>query len=199
MNQYANFAIIRGHPLTIFVAMNLLGGYATYTQIEYWCKLSRPTIRKAMFPLLQLGLIKPVTQSKFMVNDYSEQTKMFAEKFFHLSSSSLINIESIDILSIESTTTTSCKTFSALPEVVEYLKSKGVWAESIPEIAKMAENDLVYLKSQFEGVDAALAIYRIKNAIPSEDVQKAPQEDRDFRRFTKGKYAEYINRGEEDD
>lgn len=165
-DPYTNFTAIRDKPLTVFVAMNLLGGFADYTQLEHWCNYSRPTIRKAMHPLLQLFLIKPVTQSRFMITDHAKQLILFDEKFFQLSSSSVIKGESIDILSIESTTTTSCKSFSALPEVVEYLKSKDVWVKSIPEIAELADNNLEFLKAHFEGVDTALAIHRIKETKP---------------------------------
>ena len=52
--------------------------------------------------------------------------------------------------------------------MVEYLKSKDVWAKSIPEIAELANNDLIFLKAHFEGVDTALAIHRIKEDKPPE-------------------------------
>lgn len=191
-NTFQNFKAIKDKPLTVFIAMVLLGGHATYTQLEYWCEYSRPTLRKAMFPLFQLGLIKPVTQSKFVVSDNSEQLKLFAEKFFQADSSS-INTDSIDILKIESTTTTSCKSFSALPEIKEYLARKGVWEAEIGDIAEIAENDLTFLKAHFEGTDTALAVHRIRNQKPADNKQ-CPQCGllSCGCKYTHGEFSEYI-------
>ena len=190
-NPYTNFAAIRDKPLTVFVAMNLLGGFADYIELEHWCNYSRPTIRKAMRPLFQLSLIKPVSQSRFMVTDHAKQLILFDEKFFQLDSSSIIN-EHIDILSIESTTS-KCKSFSALPEIIVYLKSKGVWEESIPDIAELAENSIAFLKAHFEGVDTALAVHRIKKGTPAEN--KVCPECGELScgcKYVTGEFSEYI-------
>ena len=171
IDPYLIFTAIRDKPLTILVAMILLGGYANYTQLEDWCNYSRPILRQGLKPLLRLELVKPVTQSKFMVTDQARQLIMFDEKLFQFSSSILLN-DSNNILDIESTTTNRCKSFSALPKVEKYLKSRGVWVSAILEIAEIADNDLTFLKAHFEGTEPALAIHRIRNQVPSKQQQE---------------------------
>ncbi len=186
IDTYARFTALKGKPLTIFVAMILLGGYADYLQLEEWCDYSRPTLRKHMRVLLRYRLIKPVTESRFMVNGHSEQLELVVEKLFQVDSSSIIK-ESVDILSIESTTTNRCKTFTPSPEVTQYLKSKGVWDKAIDEIAETAENNLLFLKAHFEGTDTALAIHRIKEAKPAPEPEKSGRD-----KYVTGKYSDLI-------
>ena len=185
-DTFTQFRLIKDKPLTIFIAIILLGGYADLLQLEEWCEYSRPTLRKHMRPLLRYQLIRPVTDSRFMVTDYSDELKLLAEKLFQVDSSS-INLEYIDILSIESTTTNRCKTFTPSQEVKDYLKSKGVWDQAIQDIAEKADNNLLFLKAHFEGTDTALAIHRIKEQKPAPEPK---QSDRD--KYVKGPYSDMI-------
>lgn len=186
-DTFTKFRLIKGKPITIFIAMILLGGYADYLQLEEWCKYSRPTLRKHMRVLLRYRLIRPVTDSRFMVTDYSDELKLFGVKVFQVDSSSNVKLESMDILSIESTTTKRCKSFTPSREVKDYLKSKGVWDQAIQDIAEKADNNLLFLKAHFEGTDTALAIHRIREDKPSAEPKPS---DRD--KYVQGPYSEAI-------
>ena len=169
--RYDTFSKIRDKPLTILVAIILLGGFADYLQLEDWCHYSRPTLRKHMKVLLRYGLVKPVNQSRFMITDGARQLLLFEdENIFQLDSSS-INVKGIDSLKelkpLIPTTTTTCKSFTASQEIKEYLKSKGVWVTEIDKIAELLDNDLVLAKAHFEKTDTALAIHRLRTEKPS--------------------------------
>ena len=53
-------------------------------------------------------------------------------------------------------------------------------------IAELAENSLTFLKAHFEGVDTALAIYRIRNGVHVEEKKEG------WRKYVENEYSEFM-------